>query len=341
MRKLRVVFVIIFVVYVMLCNITYADNDFTQLSPILNNTSNIDNFNASNTSSTNNTNTNATSTNTNTTTNNLNYKVVGNEITITGVKQGITTVNIPSTIEGKTVTTIGESAFFPSNPDLTSDITSVILPDTIQYIEEGAFHDCENITEIKLSSNLKSIGSFAFSNCKSLKQIEIPCDLVNYDIFGGCRKLEKIVFSNGVKKICLDNFEGCDNLKEIHIPSSVIEIKGGLSLSMDSINNAIIYVEEGSYAQQYCQENNIKYVATNREGQQSQGQQSSEQQKQSQEKQPIQQKQTTEEQKQDPTIANTILPKTGLKYGIILIIILIAIGSGFFYKKHNYWKGVK
>ena len=92
---------------------------------------------------------------------------------------------------------------------------------------------------------------------------------------------------------------------------------------------------------QFCQKNNIKYVVTNGEGQQSQGQQSSEQQKQSQEKQPSQQKQTTEEQKQDPTTASTILPKAGLKYGIILTIILIAIGSGFFYKKHNYWKGVK
>lgn len=127
MRKLRFVFVIIFVVSVMLCSITYADNElrlntsqngdisssndnFSQLT--LNNTSNIDNFNASNTSSTNNTNTNVTNTSTNNTTNNLNYKVVGNEITITGVKQGITTVNIPSTIEGKTITTIGESAFF-------------------------------------------------------------------------------------------------------------------------------------------------------------------------------------------------------------------------------------
>lgn len=68
---------------------------------------------------------------------------------------------------------------------------------------------------------------------------------------------------------------------------------------------------------------------------------STEQQKQSQEKQTSQQKQTTVEQKQDPTTASTILPKAGLKYGIILTIILIAIGSGFFYKKHNYWKGVK
>lgn len=64
---------------------------------------------------------------------------------------------------------------------------------------------------------------------------------------------------------------------------------------------------------------------------------STEQQKQEE----TEQKQTTIEQKQDPTIANTILPKTGLKYGIILTIILIVIASGFFYKKHNYWKGVK
>lgn len=111
------------------------------------------------------------------------------------------------------------------------------------------------------------------------------------------------------------------------------------------------------YANQLC-DMNYNYLSKN----QSQGQQeeqqtktenssaeqqtqeqkpSTEQQKQSQEKQPIQQKQTTEEQKQDLTTASTILPKAGLKYGIILTIILIAIGSGFFYKKLNYWKGVK
>ena len=120
MRKLRVVFVIIFVVCVMLCNITYADNDFTTLpvnAPTLNapsyNTTSNTNTNALANRTENNIQMNGTmegNANNSNTTNNLNYKVVGNEITITGVKEGITTVNIPSTIEGKTVTTIGKSA---------------------------------------------------------------------------------------------------------------------------------------------------------------------------------------------------------------------------------------
>ena len=52
----------------------------------------------------------------------LNYKVVGNEITICGIDKGITKVNIPETIEGKTVTTIGMGAFSGRN-----DITSIII----------------------------------------------------------------------------------------------------------------------------------------------------------------------------------------------------------------------
>ena len=56
----------------------------------------------------------------------LHYKVVGDEITITGVEKGITKVDIPETIDGKTVTIIGQGAFNGRN-----DIVSITIPNTV------------------------------------------------------------------------------------------------------------------------------------------------------------------------------------------------------------------
>ncbi len=60
--------------------------------------------------------------------------------------------------------------------------------------------------------------------------------------------------------------------------------------------------------------------------------------KDEEEPQPTEQK---KEQKEDNTIARGSLPKAGLKYGIITIINLIVIASIFFYKKHSNLKDIK
>lgn len=285
------------------------------------------------------------------------YKVVGDEITIAGVEKGITKVNIPSTIDGKTVTTIGSYAFSGRN-----DITNITIPNTIKCIEQFAFQDCENITEIKLPNNVVLQDYAIFKGCKSLKQIEIPCNLTSTQTFENCYNLEKVVFLNGVKKISLYNFDNCNNLKEIYIPNSVTEITLPHSFKND---NATIYVENNSYAMQICQETNIKFAVIggqqpsqgqdqqpiqqpSQEQNQQQGQQPSQEQNQqqnqgSQEHQQSSSQQSSSKQSSnnDKTVASGILPKTGLQYEIFCIIILVLILSIIFYIKHYNLKDVK
>ena len=238
----------------------------------------------------------------------LHYKVVGNEITISGVEEGITKVDIPETIEGKTVTTIGQQAFLYRN-----DIVSITIPDTVKIIEDSAFSGCENLAEIKLPSSLVSLGGYAFNNCKSLKEMVVPCNLISDSTFYGCTKLEKVTFTNNVTTIGAGAyFQNCVSLKEIYIPSSVTSV--GL-IAFDLVNSDFtIYGDYNSYIRQYCEENGINFVATSGQPQEEQ-KPSEEEQKPSEEQKPQGQQNGEEKPTQnnnknnDKTVAQTKLPK--------------------------------
>lgn len=82
---------------------------------------------------------------------NFSYTVKSGKIIITSYPEqtkGI--VNIPSNIEGKTVTAI----------------------------DDGAFQACTLITEINIPSTVDSIGKYAFAYCISLKYVSIPSSVV-------------------------------------------------------------------------------------------------------------------------------------------------------------------
>ena len=192
------------------------------------------------------------------------FKIVGNEITITGAEDYVKVVDIPSTIDGKNVTTIGSFAF-----DGRNDILQITIPETVENIEIFAFRGCENITEIKLPNGLVSLGSGVFYNCKSLKEIEIPCNLISGSTFDGCTKLEKVTFTNNVTTIGAGAyFDNCVSLKEIYIPSSVTSV-GFMAFNLVN-SNFTIYGDYNSYIRQYCEENGINFVATSGQPQEEQ-----------------------------------------------------------------------
>lgn len=104
---------------------------------------------------------------------------------------------IPSTINGKKVTRIGEMAF----------------------------SDNANIAFVKLPKNLVSISSSAFSNCTSLKEMVFPNTLetVVYNFLSGTQ-IEKATFTDGLVKIPDGLLNRNEKITEITIPESVTEI---------------------------------------------------------------------------------------------------------------------
>lgn len=67
--------------------------------------------------------------------------------------------SIPSELSGKKVTAIGDGAFFQN-----ADITSVVIPDTVESIGIYAFSDCTALESVTVGSKVWRISPFAFDN---------------------------------------------------------------------------------------------------------------------------------------------------------------------------------
>ena len=103
------------------------------------------------------------------------------------------------------------------------ELTSVIIPTSIETIGTAAFYNCSNLKEIILPPSLSKIEKDVFRGCKSLDSISFPANLKRIGIgsFRDCKKLQSLYLPNGVEIIDANAFDGCYNLKEIYIPASV------------------------------------------------------------------------------------------------------------------------
>ena len=106
-----------------------------------------------------------------------------------------TTVVIPSTINGVSVTSIGKEAF-----EKTA-CTSIVIPNSVTNIEASAFMWCNELTDITIPNSVTSIGDGAFCNCSSLKSITIPDSVTSFGeyVLGNCSSLININAGQKVK----------------------------------------------------------------------------------------------------------------------------------------------
>ena len=79
-----------------------------------------------------------------------------------------TDIVIPPTYEGKPVSYIDDNAFSGC-----TNLTSVMIPDSVANIGSGAFYGCTGLTSAKLGSGVLSIGEHAFYGCTGLASITV------------------------------------------------------------------------------------------------------------------------------------------------------------------------
>lgn len=104
------------------------------------------------------------------------YEEINNgiEIRITGCDKNATgTLNIPSTIDGKPVTSIGDKAF-----DECSNFTgSLVIPESVTSIGERAFDACKGFNgKLVIPDSVTSIGEYAFDDCSKIKRVVFYAD---------------------------------------------------------------------------------------------------------------------------------------------------------------------
>jgi hypothetical protein len=107
-----------------------------------------------------------------------------------------------------------------------TNLTSVIIPESVTLINDCAFEDCIELTSVTIPNSVTSIGNGVFYDCRGLTSIIIPnsVTLIRHDTFAYCRGLTSIIIPNSVTSIEDDAFCGCIGLTSVIIPNSVTSI---------------------------------------------------------------------------------------------------------------------
>ena len=143
---------------------------------------------------------------------------------ITAYNGSDTVITIPATVDGYTVTEVGNFAF-----DSCTSLTSIVIPDSVTTLGNGAFSGCTALESVTIGSGLTTIGDYTFYRCESLTSILIPDSVttIDYGAFGCCYALESVTIGSGLTTIGDYAFYHCESLTSIVIPDSVTTIDEG------------------------------------------------------------------------------------------------------------------
>lgn len=154
----------------------------------------------------------------------ISYTILDNNtIQIDGYTGSSTSLTIPSSIDGHSVESLKEAAFY------NCKLTSVAIPGSIKKVTRGSFANCSSLTQVNLGSGIEELGNYAFQGTK----------------------MSSITFPKTLKKIGLGVFFNNSALTSITIPENVEEINGTpayyatnvQSFAVDSKNTHFIAVD--------------------------------------------------------------------------------------------------
>lgn len=138
---------------------------------------------------------------------------------------------------------IADKAFFKR-----AEITSVTLPDSVQFIGKNAFAWCPSLKSVKMrgvryiderafmgdgqlseldfTDKLIEIGDKAFAYCTSLVSVELPSSLeyLGNGVFEGCRYLKFVSIPDGINVIGNGTFYACTSLLSVKLPEKLTYI---------------------------------------------------------------------------------------------------------------------
>ena len=134
----------------------------------------------------------------------------------------IASIVIPESVE-----TIEGGAFLNC-----SNLVSIIIPDGVVRLSSfydgrkyvGCFEGCSGLSTIDLPESVKEISSNTFKNCENLVSVKLPTEL---DVFGsgvfhGCTHLKDVIIPRGINRL-EGTFYGCSSLESVIIPEWITE----------------------------------------------------------------------------------------------------------------------
>lgn len=158
-------------------------------------------------------------------------------------------VEIPSTIGGVAVNSIGEWSFFGC-----TNLTSATIPSSVVSISDAAFFDCSSLTTVTIPSSVTLIGESAFFGCTNLASISIPSSVtfIGGEAFAHCSSLTTVIIPDSIHSVGDSTFQSCTSLVSVTIPTSVTSIGDNAffncsSLSSITIPNSVTYLGDSAF----------------------------------------------------------------------------------------------
>ena len=145
-------------------------------------------------------------------------------------------VEIPSELDGHSVTIIGQGVFSGAssgnftneNAEVCQKIKTIEIPESMTYIRAGAFYECKSLKEISIPENVTKIEWMGFTGCENLETVTFEGDskitTIESECFENCKKLTGVVLPSGITDIRWLAFNRCEALGNIVIPESTTMI---------------------------------------------------------------------------------------------------------------------
>ena len=159
---------------------------------------------------------------------------------ITGFAGEPKSLDIPSTIAGYKVTSIGDKAF-----QGCITLKSVEIPETVNHIGSGAFRGCTSLTKVTFHGTVENVPINAFENTPwasgqseefviagktlllryngSASEVTVPSSvqIIAHDAFAHNDYIQKVILPEGLIEIGDNAFVHCNNLRKINFPSTL------------------------------------------------------------------------------------------------------------------------